>query len=271
MRKYLVCAACFLQLAVIITAFNYDADETAESKFLLKRLTDSLTVIKTASYTVENKERVGEKYMSGSQYIHYQKQPFLCKIEFLHPNKGSQVIFGANKADATYSPIGFPYFDMDLNPLGTLMRRNNHHTVYEVGFDYIISIITSSFKNNNYTFDLNKSNERYITVNVQNPKFDFVDYTIKANEDVRKIALSRDLNEYLILELNNHIDFYDDVKAGDIIKIPNSYAKQVKVVFDFETFLIRDIFVYDHKGLFEEYHYRDIKKNIKDLNFDLDN
>ena len=111
----------------------------------------------------------------------------------------------------------------------------------------------------------------YYTINITNPNFGFEEYQVKHNETIRTISLQKNLNEYLILERNKNVDFYDNISEGDIIFIPNSYAKEVKLVINKDGFVLEDIFVCDQNGLFEEYHYSELKKNISELNLELDN
>lgn len=257
----------FLIWSFIVHAEN----PTIDVKKILYSFCDSLQTVKTATYKVENTERIGDKYLSGSQLIVYQKYPFQCKIEFVYPNTGSQVAYNSKNKDAVYSPIGFPFFDMSLDPLGSLMRRNNHHTVHEVGFDYIISIVKASLTDNFNKFELvQETNTTYI-VEVTNPNFHYHNYTVKKGETIRTIAFERNLNEFLILERNDNVDFYDDIDEGDVIEIPTSYAKKVKLIIDKKDLMLKDILAYDEKGLFEEYHYSSMKKNVTKLNLELDN
>ena len=93
---------------MVFTCFSSVAFPSDTVKKVLYSLIDSLVSINTATYRVENTERIEGEYMSGSQYISYQKSPFKCKVEFISPNTGSQVAFSHKDEDAIYSPVGFP-------------------------------------------------------------------------------------------------------------------------------------------------------------------
>jgi hypothetical protein len=246
-------------------------NDTIDAKQVLIQFSDSMKTINNAYYLVANTERVDGEYLSGKQYITYQKYPFRSKVDMVTPNTGSQLVFDYSSEYATYSPSGFPYFDMDLNPLGTLMRRNNHHTVHEIGFDYLIEVINSVLLSNKFDYNIIESTDSIISIGVTSAKFGFIDYTVKANEDIRSISQRLKLNEYLILSNNEGVDFYDDISEGDLIKTPNSYAKQVTFTISRNEYYLKDIFVYDNLGLFEEYHYSIQSVNTVGLNFDLDN
>ena len=57
------------------------------------------------------------------------------------------------------------------------------------------------------------------------------------------------------LENNPKVGGYRDVKAGQVIQVPTSYAKNVIVYVDKLYFLPIGVRVYDNKGLFEQYDY----------------
>ena len=53
----------------------------------------------------------------------------------------------------------------------------------------------------------------------------------------------------------------DDIKKGDIIKIPNDYSQKMILYIDKKTFFPVLIKVYDEVGLFEQYDYSNIVFN----------
>ena len=59
--------------------------------------------------------------------------------------KGIELIWvnGWNGNKAYVKPNSFPYINLSLDPLGSLMRQDQHHTLNEMGFDYFSSISTS--------------------------------------------------------------------------------------------------------------------------------
>jgi len=56
---------------------------------------------------------------------------------------------------------------------------------------------------------------------------------------------------------------YDDVKAGQVLRVPTSYAKSIELWIDKELMLpIRQV-IFDDKGKYEEYEYRSLVVNPK--------
>lgn len=94
-----------------------------------------------------------------------------------------------------------------------------------------------------------------------NEYYQIIDYTVKPHEDVDNIAKKLNLNAYAIIELNKDVDGYDDVDEGQVIKVPDHYAKSMSLLIDQETHLPLVIKVFDGKGLYEKYEYNSISLN----------
>jgi outer membrane lipoprotein-sorting protein len=77
-------------------------------------------------------------------------------------------------------------------------------------------------------------------------------------EDIIKIADKLQLDEYTILELNPTIKNYTDVKVGQSILIPSTFAKTVVVYIDAKNFLPIYQKIIDSKGLVSEYEYHEL-------------
>ncbi len=65
----------------------------------------------------------------------------------------------------------------------------------------------------------------------------------------------------MILENNPQISDYTDVKAGQIIQIPDAYAKLTLLTIDKELLIPVNNKVFDDKGLFETYEYHNVIVN----------
>ena len=65
----------------------------------------------------------------------------------------------------------------------------------------------------------------------------------------------------MILDINESVDDYYDIKPGQIIKIPNDYASKMIMFVDKEFILPLVMEVYDEKGVFERYEYKKLQLN----------
>ncbi|MBL6869726.1 MAG: DUF1571 domain-containing protein [Flavobacteriales bacterium] len=235
---------------------------------VIVKMISAIKSIKTLKYTLKNTERINGKLLTGLQEIKYQASPLKCYVHMKSPNPGSELLFvkGVNNNKAIYNPNGFPYFKMNLDPMGSLMRKNNHHTIYEVGFKTMAKIITKGYKEKNYSFTY-KGDTIWNRINchifsISNTNFKIKSYTVKEKETIKSIAKKYQISEYMILELNQKLsDFNDDLTLNQKIMIPTTYAKEIELYIDKKTFLPVFQKISDNKGLYEQYEYSNLKLN----------
>jgi outer membrane lipoprotein-sorting protein len=84
---------------------------------------------------------------------------------------------------------------------------------------------------------------------------------VKEGEDLIKIAKEQKLCDYILIEMNDEVDDYDDVKAGQIIQIPNVYAKKNIIYIDKKLHLPVRMEMFDDDGFFERYELSNIRVN----------
>jgi outer membrane lipoprotein-sorting protein len=65
----------------------------------------------------------------------------------------------------------------------------------------------------------------------------------------------------MIMEINEDVDDYNDVSAGQIIKIPNAYARKTLLCIEKKTNLPLLQAMYDEKGLFAQYEFYNVQVN----------
>ncbi|MBS1650779.1 MAG: DUF1571 domain-containing protein [Bacteroidetes bacterium] len=226
--------------------------------------------VKGLTYHLKITER-GKKgfnfYESNVKYIKKPKQVYLYI-------KGIEVLWleGKNKGKALVNPNSFPYFNLNLDPMGNLMRQDQHHTLHEMGYDYFATIILNSVIKIGNKFDnifklmgeeLINEKECY-KILIDNKDFNYVDYTVGENESITSIARKLHISEYMIVEKNPKFkDYFDLIEKGRVIKVPNWYCKRALLYIDKITFLPSSIKIEDDKGLFEEYDYRSVQLNPK--------
>src|SRR5690606_11374718 len=87
------------------------------------------------------------------------------------------------------------------------------------------------------------------------------DYTVKEGESITSIAHNKRLNDYSLLALNPQVDDYDDVRPGEVIRIPAFYNKRVDFYLELRSWLPLVQMIYDEKGLFEKYELKSFVLN----------
>lgn len=259
-------------------ATTYDVHE------ILNKVLSSITNIKTMRYNLQCNERIKGRMQHTESQVKLQTSPRKLYLSL----NGPEVLWvqGTNDGDALINPSAFPYIDLNLDPFGSLMRRDQHHTIHEMGLQYLAEILKDGMKRagdniDKYFFILGE--EKYddrscYRLSVSFPDFAWSFYTVKKGEDLVSIARKLHLSEYMVLENNPNLNSYSDVKEGTVIKIPDAYAKLTLLLIDKDLLLPVHDQMFDDKGLYETYEYHNLQvnspiapeeftKNYKDYNF----
>ncbi len=230
----------------------------------------AVSEVKTLKYNLKLIERTEKKFNFFGSSVKLNRIP---RKLYLNAN-GIEVLYidGKHSGDALVNPNAFPYINLYLDPYGSLMRQDQHHTINEIGFDYFGSVIEASAKKVGDKFDHffildgeeTVNNRACYKVIIHNNDFGYVDYTVKKGENLMSIGRKLYVSEYMVLAANKpKVDDYKDVKEGQVIKVPNAYAKNVLLYIDKINFLPIGVRVFDDKGLFEQYDYYNLQLNPK--------
>jgi Protein of unknown function (DUF1571)/LysM domain len=163
------------------------------------------------------------------------------------------------------------FISLNLDPMGSLMRQDQHHTIHEIGFDYIADILDYNLKNTAEKFDEEfklvgeeRMNGRpCYKIEINNNDYKIISHVVSKGENVVSIARKQRVSEYAIKKMNKGLDESDELKVGSIIKIPSHYAKKVVIHVDQLYYLPIAFKVYDNEGLFESYDYSSMIVNPK--------
>jgi len=228
---------------------------------------NAIADVKGLKYNLKITERTKGKFNYFSSSVKLNRNP---RKLYLTTN-GIEVLWtvGTNKGDALVKPNSFPYMNLNLDPMGNLMRDGQHHTINEMGFDYFGNIVAYNVLKTGNNFDdyFKLEGEEILNgkpcykFSINNPDFKFIDYTVLKGENLVTIARKLHVGEFMILENNKKLDNYKDVKAGQIIKVPTAYAKYVVIYLDKQLFLPVGSRINDDKGLYEQYDYFNLQLN----------
>ena len=260
-------------ITVLLTAslfsVNLSAQEVDKHE-MFRKMMATIDGIKTLSFRLDKTERINGKMMPGSQDVKLNVTPHRCYLKIHVPNKGAELLYreGENKGNCKVNPNAFPYMTLNLDPDGDILRKDQHHSVKELGFKYTGDVL-------NYVYNKYKSKmDDYVSINgevvydgrkclnvtLTNKEYKIENYTVQAGEDILKIARKLRLDEYSLLELNN-LKSFDSVKAGQVIKVPNSMCKKIEMYIDKENYLPLYQKMWDDKGLMATYEYTNLKIN----------
>lgn len=259
-------ATCILFASTLVFA-----QSATNSKEIINRMLAATQQVQTLKFKLKKAERVGETVFTGEQDVKYAHEPRKTYAYLHSPSKGTEVLWiaDANNGKVLVKPTSFPYMSVSLSPYGSILRKNNHHTVYQIGFDYVADIIKSICSKSGQHFDeyfkyqgeVSFDNKVCYKILVDYTSYQYVNYTVQPGENVTAIAKKLLVSDYMIKEINKEIDDYDDVKAGQRIKVPNAYARKTILYIDKETFLPIVQKMYDEKGLFSQYEFYNLQLN----------
>lgn len=230
----------------------------------------SIKEVKGLKYHLKITERGKKGFNFYESAVKFSRNPRLIYLYI----KGIEVLWtqGGNEGKALVKPNSFPFFNLNLDPMGNLMRQDQHHTLNEMGYDYFASIIQNTVDKLGDKFgdvfelagEERINNRPCYKIVIDNKDFKYIDYTIGEGESITSIARKFYIAEYMILEKNPKFkDYFDILKKGQVIKIPNWYARTVIMYIDQLYFLPVSMKVNDDRGLFEEYNYYFLQVNPK--------
>lgn len=257
-------------LFFIIVSFmllSFTGDKSITCREIVEKMIKKINDVERLKYSLKIVERTKGKFNNFGSSVKLNRKPRKLYLT----TQGIEVLWveGKNNGKALVNPNSFPFINLNLDPMGSLMRDDQHHTINEMGFDYFGNIIAYNLRQSGVSFDkyfkyegdeiLNGKSCHKITID--NPDFKFISYTVKKGEDLVKIARNYRVAEFMILENNPKLDDYHDVKEGSVIRIPNMYARNVIIYVDKTYYLPVGVRVFDHKGLFEQYDYFSLQVN----------
>jgi outer membrane lipoprotein-sorting protein len=245
---------------------------------IFTKMFDAAKNVKNLRANMTSVERITDHIICSRYAVKLNISPY--KVYSKDLVKGVEVLYiqGKNSDEATVNPNGFPYVNVHLDPLGKIMRKEQHQTIQRMGFNYISSILYHSLAKypdayKNYVkrdADTIWDGSACYKIEINFSTYANAKFTVtQAGETVSKLAAKYYLNEYQLLTLND-ISWYDDeLKAGQQILLPSAYAKSTILFIRKDNYLPVVIRIYDDKGFFEEYIYSHLQlnTNIPDSEF----
>lgn len=247
---------------------EYSREHLVDFKIITDMM-DSVKKINHLRFNMKSIERVETGLSLASTKVKLQTHP--RKSYLLNPEKKLEVLYneGENNNKALIKPHVFPYFTISLDPRHNLMRKNQHFTILELGFDFTVRTIAVALskerenisKHLSYLGKVEKNKMMCYLLVYENQTFSYYDYKVQQKETVSSIASKFTVNDYMLRCKNKLYDDYGYLKEGSTIKIPTFYCKKAAFYVDEKTMLPISISIYDEIGLFESYDFYDIELN----------
>jgi hypothetical protein len=237
---------------------------------IIDQMIDSIKNIKTQRFYVKATERVGDRILMGEAYSKINVNP--RKIYYKNISKNVELLWvqGANKGNAIIHTPQVPFMNLDLDPFGSLMRKDQHHTIFELGTPYIGGVIASTIIKAPKDFDKHFIYAGVITwdkkecyqIIVEYPDYKYVEHTVVKGETVTSIAHKYSTSDFKIRHKNNLSSYFGTIKEGKKLQIPVPYSNKAILYIDKKTYIPINIKVYDEGGIYESYEYYNMKNNL---------
>ena len=237
-----------------------------------KLITDMLDSAKKVSYlryNMKSVERIESGYATASTIVKLQCHP--RKSYLVNTQNKLEVLYNESELGnkALVKPHVFPYFTMSLEPLGNIMRKNQHHTIHDLGFAYIAKTTRASIfkagipleKIFTYIGDITWDNTECYKLFASYPDFKYINYKVEKGETIASIAAEFNCGEYRILEKNTWIKEYTANIEGKQLLVPNNYSNKTILYVTKKTNLPVFLKVYDDLGFYESYEYHNLQVN----------
>jgi len=264
-KKLFLLIFCFCTLI----SFSQISKEHLKDFKIIIDMMDSVKKINYLRFNMTAIERVEHGFAKANTKVKMQISP--KRSYLINPEKKLEVLYndGLFKGKCLVKPHVFPYFTLTLDPRGNLMRKNQHFTMHELGFDYTVKTIAMALSKEkeqiinhlNYVGRVEKNKMMCYLMVYENLSFSYFDYVVQAKETVASIANKFIVSDYMLRCKNGLYDDYGYLKVGTKIKIPTFYCKKAVFYVDEKTKLPVSVSIYDDVGLFENYDYYDLEVN----------
>lgn len=260
--------ATFITLLVgLLPLESYQSGNAIE---LMKKMFASIENLQTLHYNLISTERVNNKMMVAKSEIKVSMQPRM--IYFKNPDKKVEVLYidGLWGGDACVNPGKFPYVNLYLNPLNSIMRKGQHHTLFELGFHHISRMIKQTIErtpNHSKHFsilgDARHDGRDCYRVYFHLPEFKITPYVVKKSIKPNELAIQEGIAEYRLYELNPSLAYHSAIPPGTVLKMPNQYGDKMILYIDKKLLLPVLVKVHDPQGLYESYEFYNLQVNPK--------
>jgi len=233
---------------------------------------ESIQKLNTMEYTIAATERLRNgDFHHGKSFNKFQAKPFRLYMKIISKeNNGVELLYNEPAYGNSLIVNAAKWLpNLKFDPMGTNMRKNQHHTIFESGFSYGIGILMKSKSAAGAKFDesvvmdpnASTNGRACFKLTVTDKNFHYYNYTAQAGENTYKLAASKNICEYLILERNSFLKDFSSSIAGKSLSIPSGYAPKTIIYIDKQTMLPISLEMDDEKGLLEKYEFLDIKVN----------
>ncbi len=256
-------------LVFLLFISSKPANTELSTREIISHMLDSIRKIKTQRFDLKSTERVNGHFLFAESRIKINETP--KKIYFKSPKKGVELLWveGENNSEVIVHSKSVPLMNFNLDPYGSIIRKDQHHTIFDLGIPKIGITIANTIINAPKDFDKHFKNAGTITWNkkechqiiIEYPDYTYIEYIAKKGETVTSIADKLNTSDFKIRYKNNLSSYFGSIKEGKKLLIPVPYSNKGIIYIEKATMLPIHVKVYDDEGLFESYEYYNVQIN----------
>ncbi len=238
---------------------------------ILDKMYIAIGTMNTISYDMTSHERIGSRMEIRNSKFKIQVSP--KKLYMKNQDSGVELLYvtGWNNNKPFINPNGFPYVNVSFDVNSPRVRNDGHHPITHAGFSYLYVQVKNTEKklaaNGQKLEDIIKiagdftwNGKSCTKLILDNPDFQFISYTCTQSESLLSLCERINVSEYLVMEKNN-MGYGANVSKGMVLKVPNAFAKKAELYIDKSSGIPIYQVVYDDKGVFEKYEFKNLKVN----------
>jgi len=270
MKKYF-----YVILFTAAVCMNYSASAAdSQTRTIVNKMIAAMESYKTCFYTMKSEERLPDmKDLRGGEiFTKINETPKKVYMKMTaDPNKGTEVLYvtGENSGKATVKSTKL-FFSISLAPTGSMLTKDQHHTLLSTGFRLVARIVGAGVKRADeqgkfdvvfkYAGDVTWNGRSCYKLIIEDPTWTYTTYKALKGETLLTLASKLLISEYSIADLNGIKSFEDDL-GGRTLKVPTSYAKKSVFYIDKENNFPVFQELTDDRGVFERYQFFNLKIN----------
>ena len=258
-------------LFLLFLPFMLNAQVERERK-ALDQMLNACEKLKSASFILFTSERLKDGTIEkGEMLVKLQHVPLCMYLHIYHPNVGVEILYRKDEWKNTLyvNPNGFPYVNLKLDMNSKNVRKNSHHAISDIGFDYLVNMIRhykEGFGDKVYDYltisdTVQFERHKCLKMEFDYTEFGYKNYVVKKNENVVDIAVKNHVHEYMIVSANKNVDDIHDIEEGQQLRIPNMFARKIIFYVDLHNHLPLVQEIHDEQGFFEKYEYKSFVLN----------
>ncbi len=129
-------------LTILIVLVFIQSGIAQSPAIIIREMVESAARLEGFTAEITKEERIDGKIIKQITAVKLIRQPYQVYLNQRFPKEGVEILCRRDSDRPLINPNSFPWFNLSLDPYGSLMRRNQHHTVFDSGFDLMSNILS---------------------------------------------------------------------------------------------------------------------------------